>query len=600
MFSKINHYIVPPVFQGDEAMTRRAALLNETFFVSALFTVLVILSTLIGNNVPTSSLIIAILWLIILTLFWSMARRGRTNLAAFGLPIALFIAITLSSISLGTIRTPTAGFYIFWGMLVGMLFHVPGLLIATSASSLAVLGLIAAENAGLLPQPNYSVGVTQWLNYTILFSITASLTFFGNRITRNALSKAVIEIERRKLTETDLKKVILQLEQVQVSLQMSEARHRLLAEHAGSVIWTMSVGGDLTYISPTVLALRGLTPEEAMCEPIHKILTPRSIQVFREYFTHIDEALKTGGTLPEFRGELEYYRKNGSTVWTEVLAFPVQSDDGSIVEILGFSRDISNSKQYIDQLLQARLAAEVATRSLSETNVELSRVAEIAQERADHERVAREDQEKLLTMLAHELKTPLATIGMLTSAMRRGREEVNRAIGDMRDVINRCVQVGYLTERRLIPRHEVCDMANLVADAITSSQHSKGFDLSGCEAPVVLNGDSQMLSMIIDNMIDNACKYSPSESRVRITLTQTRHDECQGVELSVANLPGDAGWPDPARLYEKYYRSPHAQRQTGSGLGLFLASGLAKMMGGRIDYRPQDDHIHFVLWMPNS
>jgi signal transduction histidine kinase len=283
-----------------------------------------------------------------------------------------------------------------------------------------------------------------------------------------------------------------------------------------------------------------------------------------------------------------------------VLAFPVQSDDGSIVEILGFSRDISNSKQYIDQLLQARLAAEVATRSLSETNVELSRVAEIAQERADHERVAREDQEKLLTMLAHELKTPLATIGMLTSAMRRGREEVNRAIGDMRDVINRCVQVGYLTERRLIPRHEVCDMANLVADAITSSQHSKGFDLSGCEAPVVLNGDSQMLSMIIDNMFDNACKYSPSESRVRITLTQTRHDECQGVELSVANLPGDAGWPDPARLYEKYYRSPHAQRQTGSGLGLFLASGLAKMMGGRIDYRPQDDHIHFVLWMPNS
>jgi PAS domain S-box-containing protein len=600
MFSKIKHFIAPPVFQGDEAKTRRASLLNETILVSLLFTVLVISATLLGNNVPTSSLIIAILWLIMLSMFWYMARNARTDLVAFGLPLALFVTITLSNISLGTIRTPTAGFYVFWGILVGMLFQLPGILIATSASSLAILGLIVAENAGLLPQPNYSVGITQWMNYTILFSITASMIFFGNRLTKNSLNRAEIEIEQRKLIEIELQKSICQLTQAQESLRISEFRHRLLAEHAGTVIWTMGVGGEMTYVSPAIEAVRGLTPEEAMSQSLNQVLTPASLESVVSYFTHLGIALKESSTLHEFRGELEYFRKDGSTIWTDVLAFPVLADDGSIVEILGFTRDNSERKRHIDQLLQARLAAEVATRSLSETNVELSRVAEIAQERADHERVAREDQEKLLTMLAHELKTPLATIGMLTSAMRRGREEVNRAIGDMRDVINRCVQVGYLTERRLIPRHEVCDMANLVADAITSSQHSKGFDLSGCEAPVVLNGDSQMLSMIIDNMIDNACKYSPSESRVRITLTQTRHDECQGVELSVANLPGDAGWPDPARLYEKYYRSPHAQRQTGSGLGLFLASGLAKMMGGRIDYRPQDDHIHFVLWMPNS
>ncbi len=57
------------------------------------------------------------------------------------------------------------------------------------------------------------------------------------------------------------------------SRHLVEQRHRLLAAYANDVIWTMSLEGAITYISPAVFQLRGLTPEEAMAQTLDQILT---------------------------------------------------------------------------------------------------------------------------------------------------------------------------------------------------------------------------------------------------------------------------------------------------------------------------------------
>jgi signal transduction histidine kinase len=53
-------------------------------------------------------------------------------------------------------------------------------------------------------------------------------------------------------------------------------------------------------------------------------------------------------------------------------------------------------------------------------------------------------------------------------------------------------------------------------------------------------------------------------------------------------------------LFEKYYRSPHARRLSGSGLGLFLVKGLLDLMQGTIHYEAQDDHAVFSIWVPEK
>lgn len=161
-------------------------------------------------------------------------------------------------------------------------------------------------------------------------------------------------------------------------LQVSEERHRLISEHANDVIWTMSLDGNITYISPSVERLRGISVEEAMSQTIDQIHPPDSAVHSIAYFNELGTALIHGSDLPEFKGELEYYCKDGSTVWTQVHVLPHLDEQGNVIEILGVSRDISESK-----------AALIA---LQEMQTELLRVnAELVAATAELERLSTMD-----------------------------------------------------------------------------------------------------------------------------------------------------------------------------------------------------------------
>ena len=204
----IRRWLAPPVFDGDEAKTRRAVLLNVIVIVSFLSTLMMIVGAVLGHNVPDSSLISAVVWFFLLLLFRRLLHHGRLTLVALGLTGPHFILLTLTLIGLGTIRAPIAAGYLFWVILIGTLLQWRGVVMATVVSSLAVLGLIVAENAGLLPQPNYSVGITQWIVLTSLFASGAGWSFYLNRMTNIALKRAEQEVEQRRRGEALLRSVI--------------------------------------------------------------------------------------------------------------------------------------------------------------------------------------------------------------------------------------------------------------------------------------------------------------------------------------------------------------------------------------------------------
>ncbi len=159
------------------------------------------------------------------------------------------------------------------------------------------------------------------------------------------------------------------------ALTDSEERHRLLAEHANDVIWTMSVDGRITYVSPAVERMRGFTPAEAMAQPIEEIHPPGSRELSLGYFVRLYELLERGERPEEFRGELEYLCRDGSTVWTDVQVIPHLDESGALVEILGVSRDISERKRYEAELKALHREAEEANAALVLANEELGRLA---------------------------------------------------------------------------------------------------------------------------------------------------------------------------------------------------------------------------------
>ena len=246
------------------------------------------------------------------------------------------------------------------------------------------------------------------------------------------------------------------------------------------------------------------------------------------------------------------------------------------------------------------LAMVRQTRESERRLISVEAARECAEHRAVAEQQQRKEQAQFLTMLTHELKTPLSVVRMVLGAREPTDDmkwDAECSIRDMTHIIQRCTQVEKLGDTALNSQRIPCGLAEELADIIRGSAQPDRITLLTDDLPAI-ETDPLLLRMIIANLVDNACKYSeePSPITLRLTapVTEGRRQWC----LRVTNRPGKAGPPDPERVFEKYYRAPRAHEFTGSGLGLFLAARLAGQLGGELRYCPTDTEVIFELWMP--
>ena len=126
----------------------------------------------------------------------------------------------------------------------------------------------------------------------------------------------------------------------------SERKYRLLADNVSDVIWTLDLNLQYTYVSPSVMRLRGYSVEETMAQTLEEVLTPKSLEIVTKIF---NEELAIEGMEQKdlFRSrtlELEQKCKDGSTVWTELTVSFLRDTDGQATGILGITRDITERK----------------------------------------------------------------------------------------------------------------------------------------------------------------------------------------------------------------------------------------------------------------
>ncbi len=136
------------------------------------------------------------------------------------------------------------------------------------------------------------------------------------------------------------------------ALRVSEEWHRLIADSVSDVIWTMDLAGRLTYVSPSVVKLRGYTVEEVMQQSMEDYLAPDSLPVAHEELGRFVATIAAGLRPKDVRCELEQRCKDGSTVWTEITASVMFDAKGNFVSILGVSRDVSERRQMEAQVRQ--------------------------------------------------------------------------------------------------------------------------------------------------------------------------------------------------------------------------------------------------------
>ncbi|MBI5034186.1 MAG: PAS domain S-box protein [Chloroflexi bacterium] len=339
----IKRWLAPPTFPGDEVKTRHANLLNMALIVNIALAFIVLIGNLLGGRTPII-ISTANLGGIILGLFlryW--AFHGHLRRASMILITVDLIAITAIIADFGTIRTPTTGFHLLVVVGAGLLFDLKGMIVTTVLSSLSILGLIAAENAGWLPQPDYTVTITQWVTYTAMIGMAGGLTWMALQETRQALRRADKELAERKHVDEELK--------------ASERYVRRIIDSSIDMIITTDNERRVVEFNDAAQATFGYTREKILGAHIDRLyVRPSDGDAIRQAI------LRDG----KFIGEVLNRRKNGETFESSLTASLLRDEHGKILGVVGISRDITERKR----AEQARRQAEEKYQSIFNNAVE--------------------------------------------------------------------------------------------------------------------------------------------------------------------------------------------------------------------------------------
>ena len=220
------------------------------------------------------------------------------------------------------------------------------------------------------------------------------------------------------------------------------------------------------------------------------------------------------------------------------------------------------------------------------------------------EQQQRADQRQFLDMLGHELKTPLMTIRLASHALLQSIPDADLAVGRrlgrievsasaMAQVLERVLEANRLGDTTLPLNLDTVSLQALLADLQAALPEPERLQM--VPGPDLhLHTDSDLLRVIIANLLDNASKYSPPGSPVTLSV-QSRPQDWR---LTVRNRLGPTGAPDPEHVFRKYHRAEEARGFTGAGLGLWLGQGLAQRLGGSLSVQTVDEHVEFSLCLP--
>ena len=213
-----------------------------------------------------------------------------------------------------------------------------------------------------------------------------------------------------------------------------------------------------------------------------------------------------------------------------------------------------------------------------------------------------EAQRQFLTEVAHELRTPLSSmLGNVDLILRYGedRERRNETIKALQRTGRHVTRL--LDDLLLLAQSEAgwhLQMRPVCIDDILIEVYEAAFNsklqLQTCE-PASVMGDSDRLRQVLINLVDNATKYSSSESIITLDLWRQN----QRVWTQIRNTGMGISQEYLSQLFEPFVRLPAHSRQPGTGLGLTIVRWIIQEHGGEITLESSPETGTTVkFWLP--
>ncbi|MEO6824843.1 MAG: ATP-binding protein [Nitrosospira sp.] len=270
--------------------------------------------------------------------------------------------------------------------------------------------------------------------------------------------------------------------------------------------------------------------------------------------------------------------RNGETSWSDIRGHVLCNDTGQPSALRGISLDVTDRKRAEEKLQDAD---------------------------------RRKDE--FLTMLAHELRNPLAPIGAAAqllgiaeideSRVKQASEIITRQVDHITGLVDDLLDVARVTRGEvLLDKHPV-DIRKLLADAVEQvspliKMRRHRLALRQPAEPLLVRGDRKRLVQVIANLLNNAAKYTPKGGNIQVVL-EAHADQ------AVLVVQDDGTGIDPNLLPHIFELFTQANRssdraQGGLGIGLSLVKRIVELHGGNVTVRSKgaDAGAEFTVSLP--
>jgi signal transduction histidine kinase len=213
-------------------------------------------------------------------------------------------------------------------------------------------------------------------------------------------------------------------------------------------------------------------------------------------------------------------------------------------------------------------------------------------------------QREFITNAGHELKTPLAIIAANTEMeeMLGNNSEWNKSTKEQVDrltrLINRLIALARTGETGEVILNKVnfSEIVKKNVNSFKSVMQKNNLKYSGMIMPdLYVKAEKNVLSELINILLDNARKYCDKDGKVQVTLTKGKLGT--NAILKVANTYKEGKGKDYSHFFERFYREDesHNSKQSGFGIGLAMAQEIVHTFHGKIHVSHKDDMIIFTV-----
>jgi PAS domain S-box-containing protein len=339
------------------------------------------------------------------------------------------------------------------------------------------------------------------------------------------------------------------------ALRQSEEQFRLLVESVSDyAIFMLDPQGHIRTWNSGARAIHGHEAADVLGSHFSRFFTPDDRAAGRP-----QRELDTARRLGHAQDQGWRLRADGSVFWAEVMVTPVMNAQGDLRGFAKVTRDLSEQRRLTE--------LEHASQRMSE----------------------------FLAMLGHELRNPLAPIRNAVSILNlqtplpevvaRTRDIIGRQVGHLTRLVDDLLDVGRIVTGKILLQPELIDYRETVQASleavrplIDAKRHHLRVTLP--PQPVWMTGDPTRLAQALQNLLGNACRYTPEGGEIALAVhidgqacITTVSDNGQGIEAGALE-----------RIFELFAqgeaeRTPH---DSGLGIGLSLARTLVEQHGGML------------------